>query len=309
MIDIAIIIVSWNVRDYLADCLRSVFADLNAAGLQGDVWVIDNASTDGSPELVADVFPQVHLIANEGNPGFGAANNQGMQDAARFQPRYYFLLNPDTLVRRGALQRMIQFMDDTPKAGMCGARLVYGDGRFQHSAFAFPGVFQLMFDLFPLPARLYESRLNGRYPRRLYDPYGQPFAIDHPLGATMLVRGDVADVTGGFDEDFFMYCEELDWCWRIHKAGWQIYTVPDAEIVHYGGESTKQVAARSVINLWQSRAQFYARHYSAWTNLLAKKIVTLGMNRKLKETKEPALRAAYEKVSAIWQGKLDTTVS
>ena len=302
MIDLAIVIVSWNVRDYLAECLRSVFADLNRSGLSGEVWVVDNASTDGTPDLVTDVFPDVHLIANEGNPGFGAANNQGMLDAAASQPRYYFLLNPDTLVRRGALEQMVSFMDETPHAGMCGARLIYGDGRFQHSAFAFPGVFQLMFDLFPLPARLYETRANGRYPRRLYDPHGRPFSVDHPLGATMMVRRDVAEATGGFDEDFFMYCEELDWCWRIHKAGWQIYTVPEAEIVHYGGESTKQVAARSVINLWQSRAQFYDRHYGTWTNLVAKKVVVMGMKRKLLAAEEPALRDAYEEVVAIWQG-------
>ena len=165
MIDLAIIIVSWNVRDYLADCLRSVFADLNDANLHGEVWVVDNASTDGTPELVSDVFPHVHLIANEHNPGFGAANNQGMTAAAEHQPRYYFLLNPDTVIRRGALQRMVDFMDQTPRAGMCGARLVYGDGRFQHSAFAFPGLLQLVFDLFPMPGRLYETRANGRYPR------------------------------------------------------------------------------------------------------------------------------------------------
>lgn len=301
MIDLAIIIVSWNVRDYLADCLRSVYADLHHSGLNGEVWVVDNASTDGTPDLLTDVFPQVRLIANADNPGFGAANNQGMEAAKAEQPRYYFLLNPDTLVRRGALEKMVSFMDETPKAGMCGARLVYGDGRFQHSAFAFPGLSQLMFDLFPLPQRLYESRFNGRYPRRFYDPSGRPFSIDHPLGATMLVRRDVAEATRGFDPDFFMYCEELDWCWRIHEAGWQIYTVPDAEIVHYGGESTKQVAARSVINLWQSRAQFYTRHYSAWVNFVAKKIVVLGMNRKLQAAEEPELRDAYEQVVSIWQ--------
>jgi N-acetylglucosaminyl-diphospho-decaprenol L-rhamnosyltransferase len=300
MLDLAIIIVSWNVRDYLADCLRSVFADLHRSGLTGQVWVVDNQSTDGTADLVANLFPHVHLIQNNHNPGFGAANNQAMRAAAEQEPRYYFLLNPDTLVRPGALCALVEFMDNNPQAGMAGARLVYGDGRFQHSAFAFPGLSQLLFDLFPLPARLYESRANGRYPRRLYHAQGQPFPVDHPLGATMLVRRDVAEATGGFDETFFMYCEELDWCWRIHQAGWQIYTVPRAEIVHYGGESAKQVPARSVISLWESRARFYRRHYGRWRNTLARHIVKFGMNRKVAQTSEPSMQQAYQEVVSLW---------
>lgn len=300
-LDVAIIIVSWNVRDYLADCLRSVYADLRRANLRGGVWVIDNDSTDGTQELVQDLFPQVHLISNDHNPGFGAANNQGMRDAANCSPRYYFLLNPDTLVRPGAIKRLVEFLDANPKVGMAGARLVYGDGRFQHSAFAFPGIAQLMFDLFPLPSRLYESRANGRYPRRFYNPKNRPFPVDHPLGASMMVRRDVAEATGGFDEEFFMYCEELDWCWRIHEAGWQIYAVPSAEIVHYGGESTKQVAARSVINLWQSRAKFYKRHYGRWRNAAARMIVEIGMKRKVAQTQEPTLQEAYQEVVSLWR--------
>src|SRR5688572_2794067 len=202
MSDLAIIIVSWNVRDYLADCLRSVYADLNRSHLAGSVWVVDNASTDGSQALVSDLFPQANLISNNRNVGFGAANNQGMAAAAADfpAPRYFFLLNPDTLVRPGALAQLVCCLDERPDAGVAGPRLVYADGRFQHSAFAFPGLAQLAFDLWPLPHRLYDSRLNGRYPRRFYRPDSGPFAVDHPLGAAMMVRRDVAEATGGFDE-------------------------------------------------------------------------------------------------------------
>ncbi|MFN2190290.1 MAG: glycosyltransferase, partial [Candidatus Promineifilaceae bacterium] len=200
--DIAVVIVSWNVREYLANCLRSVYADLERSGLDGEVWVVDNASTDGTQELLSDLFASTKLIVNDGNPGFGAANNQGMRAAsANGQvPKYYLLLNPDTLIRPYALKHLVQCLESYPKAGVAGARLVYSDGRFQHSAFTFPGLAQLTFDLYPLPARLYESRLNGRYPRRLYDSSREPFEIDHPLGAAMLVRTDVAITTGGFDE-------------------------------------------------------------------------------------------------------------
>jgi N-acetylglucosaminyl-diphospho-decaprenol L-rhamnosyltransferase len=301
MLDVAVIIVSWNVRSYLADCLRSVFNEFRRTKVSGQVWVIDNNSTDGSPELVQDLFPQVHLISNDSNPGFGSANNQGMAAAAPSQPRYYFLLNPDTLVRPGAIRALVDFMDNNPRAGMAGARLVYGDGRFQHSAFAFPRIAQLLFDLFPFPPRLYETRVNGRYPRWYYTTNTKPFLVDFPLGATMMVRRDVAEQTSGFDPEFFMYCEELDWCMRIRKAGWHIYTVPTAEIVHYGGQSTMQVQARSLINLWDSRAKFYRRHHGPLTNAIARQLVSWGMTRKVRQTKEADLRQAYQQITTIWQ--------
>ncbi|WP_420631104.1 glycosyltransferase [Candidatus Leptofilum sp.] len=301
MIDVAIIIVSWNVRDYLVQCLRSVFADLQQSRLRGEVWVVDNASTDGTPALVRDLFPNVHLIANQNNPGFGAANNQGMAAAQKDAPRYYFLLNPDTKVQPGALLALINTLEERPDGGMAGARLVYGDGRFQHSAFYFPGLRQLVFDLFPLPARLYESRWNGRYPQAWLAQGKEPFAIDHPLGATMMVRADVAEATHGFDESFHMYCEEIDWSWRIRATGWRIYAVPSAEIVHYGGESTRQVPATSVINLWRSRAQLYAEMYGRFKLAVAKKMVQIGMRRRAKQTNDPQMKQAYETITQIWR--------
>lgn len=300
MLDVAVIIVSWNVRNYLSDCLRSVCEDLTASGLNGRIWVVDNASTDGTVDLVTDLFPQVQVIANRTNVGFGAANNQGMRAATAFHPRYYFFLNPDTLVRPGALARLIQCLDERPKAGMASARLVYADGRFQHSAFSFPGLGQLVFDLYGMPGRLYESRLNGRYPRRLYRPDRRPFAVDHPLGATMLVRAAVAEATHGFDESFHMYCEEIDWSWRVRESGWEIYTVPSAEIVHYGGESTRQIPAQSLLNLWKSRAQLYRKHHGPLRLYLAGRLVRWRMARVARRTRDPQLRAAYEQIVVEW---------
>ncbi|MBX3057222.1 MAG: glycosyltransferase family 2 protein [Anaerolineae bacterium] len=301
MVDVAVIIVSWNVRDYLIKCLRSVFAEFKRSGLSGEVWVVDNASTDGTVALLDDLFPQIHLLANEHNPGFGAANNQGMQAAAASQPRYYFLLNPDTVLNPGALKELVRCLDERPDGGMAGARLVYGDGRFQHSAFTFPGVRQLLFDLYPLPSRLYETRLNGRYRRSRFQRNGKPFAIDHPLGATMLVRAEVAEATKGFDESYHMYCEEIDWSWRVQAAGWKIYAVPTAEIVHYGGESTRQVPARSLVNLWRSRAQLYEQHHGRVKLAIARQLVIRGMRRKAAHTTDPELKCAYEEIVAIWQ--------
>lgn len=303
MLDLAIVIVSWNVRDYLRDCLTSVYGELHRSGITGAVWVVDNGSTDGTLSLLKNLFPQVRLITNQENVGFGAANNQGMKAAATESPRYYFLLNPDTLVRVGAFKKMLTFMDARSDVGVAGARLVYGDGRFQHSAFAFPGLRQLIFDLFPLPARFYESRWNGRYPRTYYRSDSQPFEVDHTLGATMMVRRDVAEATGGFDETFHMYCEEIDWSWRIREAGWAIYTVPSAEVVHFGGESTKQIPARSVVNLWGSRAQLYQKHYGPLKRRLAARLATLGLRRHAAASIDPSLKEAYLHAAALWSSQ------
>ena len=303
MLDVAVIIVSWNVRDYLVDCLRSLHKEIGRSGLRVATWVVDNASTDGTVEVLEDLFPQIHLIANEANKGFGAANNQGMQAAVAYEPRYFFLLNPDTLLRPGALGHLVRALEERPNGGMAGARLVYRDGRLQHSAFHFPGIGQLLFDLFPMPARLYESRLNGRYPHHYFRADHKPFAIDHPLGATMLVRASVAQATGGFDESYHMYCEEIDWSWRIREGGWDIYLVPAAEIVHFGGESTRQVPAQSLVNLWRSRAQLYATHHGRWRKALAGKLVRFAMRRKAKRTNDPEMKRAYEEVVAIWSSR------
>lgn len=300
-LDVAVIIVSWNVRDVLSDCLRSLCGEFERSRLRGKIWVVDNASTDGTVALIRDLFPQVEVLVNQHNAGFGAANNQGMWAAAEHNPRYYFFLNPDTVVRAGALGKLVKCLDERPNGGMAGARLVYGDGRFQHSAFAFPGLKQLVFDLYPMPSRLYESRLNGRYPRRYFRPNQPPFPIDHPLGATMLVRANVAESTQGFDESFHMYCEEIDWSWRVRQAGWGIYAVPEAEIVHYGGESTRQIPARSLVNLWQSRAQLYQKHHGRLRLAVASWLVRRRMKRQAVKTADPDLKAAYETIIAIWE--------
>lgn len=303
MIDVAIIIVSWNVRDYLSNCLRSVCPEINRPGLTGKVFVVDNRSTDGTVDLVRNLFTSVELIANEENIGFGAANNQGMAAAAGLKPRYYFLLNPDTVVQPGSIAKMVKFMDETPQAGVTGARLLYGNGRFQHSAFRFPGIGQLIFDLFPIrPYQLYDSRLNGRYPRRYYRANRRPFPVDHTLGATMLVRASVAAQTQGFDEAYALYCEEIDWSWRIRKAGWDIYAAPTAEITHYGGESSKQAPIQSTIALWRSRAQLYHQHHGRLKARIATRLVTIGMTRKAQRATDPEYRQAYLDIINIWQG-------
>ncbi len=257
--DLSVIIVSMNVRQMLSDCLDSVYACLSPSSLQYDVWVVDNASTDDSVPMVRQRHPQVRLLANECNRGFAAANNQAL---AQSTGQVCILLNPDTLVLDDALLVLTEFINATSRAGIAAPRLVYGDGSFQHSAFHFPSLAQVALDFFPLHHRLLDSRLNGRYPRRTYDN-GRPFAIDHPLGACMAVPRAALDQVGPLDEQYFMYCEEVDWAWRMHRDGWGVFCVPAARIVHLGAQSTRQFRNEMFVALWRSRFLFFRKYYGA----------------------------------------------
>jgi N-acetylglucosaminyl-diphospho-decaprenol L-rhamnosyltransferase len=298
-VDLAVVIVTWNVRDLVRDALRTLLEDIEDSGLQTKVWVVDNASADGTAEAVGAQFPQVRLIASPDNLGFAGGNNLalrtigfGGETPAEDLPPAVFLLNPDTLVQQGALRALYDALFAAPDVGLVGARLAYEDGSFQHSAFHFPGVWQTMFDLLPMPGRLYESRLNGRYPRALYEG-DAPFEVDHMLGATMLLRREVIQQIGMFDPQYFMYCEEIDWSMRIRQAGWRILCVPAAQITHLEGRSTAQVRPASLVNLWRSRFQLYRKHYAPWRVVLIRAVVRLGMRRKIAEARrDPGLTAA-----------------
>ncbi|MGQ9625840.1 MAG: glycosyltransferase family 2 protein [Anaerolineae bacterium] len=290
---LGVVIVSYNTRELLKKCLTSLEAELRrlAPKFSARTFVVDNASPDESAEMVRQDFPQMNLIANEENRGFAAANNQALR-AMGFEtetpgplPDYVFLLNPDTIVEPGALEALLDFMEENPRAGVAGAGLAYPDGRFQHSAFAFPTLFQIFFDFFPINHRLINSRLNGRYPLEWYKS-GQPFPIDHPLGAAFLVRGEAIGDAGIMDERFFMYCEEIDWCMRIKKAGWEIYCVPRARIVHYVAQSTFQLYDEMFVELWRSRYMLFEKHYSSLFRWLARRMVRMGVRREIAFTKQ-----------------------
>lgn len=278
-LDLAIVVVSYNTRDLLANCLESALAGLNRSGLVGVVCVVDNASADGSAEMVRQRFPMVQIVAHDENLGFAGGNNLALRTMGLGQqafPRHVLFLNPDTRVVDDALGTMVRFLDATPEAGAAGARLLRGDGGFQHSAFNFPGLAQIFFDFFPLHPRMLDSRLNGRYPHRLYEA-GQPFRVDHPLGAALMVRAEVLVQVGSFDERFFMYCEEIDLCRRIKEVGREIYCLPRAEIVHLVGQSTRQFRDRMFVALWRSRFLMFEKHERAAFRWAARRLVRLGL--------------------------------
>jgi N-acetylglucosaminyl-diphospho-decaprenol L-rhamnosyltransferase len=275
---VAVVVVSYNTRDLLRQCLASIVA----ATIRTRVIVVDNASRDGSVEMIRREFPAVDIIANAANRGFAAATNQGIRAAlaadAGYDSDYILLLNPDAALRPGALEALVAFMQDHPRVGCAGARLLYPDGRPQEGAWHFPTLWMTWFDLFPprgpLLGRLYASPLNGRY---VEERGTEPFPIDHPLGAAMLIRRAAIDAVGLLDERFWMYAEEVDWCWRCRQAGWAIWQVPQAEVVHVAGASSAQFKSRSFEALHRSRLLFYAKHRSARQQRWNRRIVAVGM--------------------------------
>jgi GT2 family glycosyltransferase len=300
---LAVVIVSYNVRDLLRACLSATFASLALSPeLDAAVYVVDNASRDGSADMVAGEFPQVHLTASPDNLGFTGGNNLILRQlgfGAPNAPDFALLLNPDAEPLGDAISQMAHFLREHPSVGATGAQLQYADGSFQHGAFAFPGLAQLWFDLFPpRPRRLLHSRLNGRYPRSRYDA-GRPFPVDFALGAALMVRREAMTAAGLLDEGYFMYAEEVDWCWRMRRAGWPCYCVPSARVIHHGGASSSQFRSQSMQNLWRSRKRLYDRFYGPVKRALAGSIVRLGMAAEKRRARAAATAAERdERVAA-----------
>jgi N-acetylglucosaminyl-diphospho-decaprenol L-rhamnosyltransferase len=266
---LSVVIVSYNTRELLRLCLTSVLRACPA-----EVTVVDNASSDGSAQMVQKGFPQARLIASEVNLGFVRANNLALREC---HGDHVLLLNPDAEPREGALSILQGFLDSRPRAGAVGPRLVYGDGAMQHAAFRYPTFLQTYFDFFPWPARLLQSTLNGRYPLTAYSD--RPFQVDFVLGACLMIRRAAMEQVGLLDERYFMYCEEMDWCKRLEKAGWGVWCEPRATVVHREAQSSRQTKWPSYVEKWRSRAIFYGRYCPAWWQSVNRQIVRAGLWR------------------------------
>ena len=308
---LGIVIVSYQVRDLLRACLQSVYEDAaRTRGLEVDVVVVDNASQDGSAAMVAEEFPLVRLVASQENLGFARGNNVGLRmlgfggsevrgprsEGEGLRPEAVLLLNPDTELQPGALAGLTGFLSQHPEAGGCCPRLNYGDGGFQHSAFRFPGLWQLYLDLHPIP-RLMGSPLNGRYPRRWYDGE-KPFRVDFALGAALMVRAEVLDAVGLLDEGYFMYAEEMDWQMRMQRAGWPIYCVPTARVTHYEGQSARQFRRAMTVALWRSRLRYYEKYHPAWKVRMERWLIARAMRQRLAQA-QAALAAGRGDASVL----------
>ena len=247
--DLSIIIVSWNSREYLLPCLESIFEEKESGSWQ--VIVVDNGSRDGSGAAVKKMFPFIRLVENGRNLGFSKAVNQGLRMSTG---RYPLLLNPDTQVREGALGRLVSFMDSHPEAGVAGAQLLNADGSKQNSIANFPCLATEL-----LNKSLLRWAFPGTFPGKERN-YPEPIEVDSVIGASMIVRREAMEQVGLLDEDYFLFLEETDWCYRIKGAGWKVYHVPQAELYHFQGKSVETEKKRARVEYYRSRYQFFKKN-------------------------------------------------
>lgn len=296
---LSIIIVSWNVRELLRQCLYSIAECREKLALQ--VIVVDSASRDGSSDVVASEFPWVTLLAQDENVGFPRGNNIGMNVAGG---EYLLLLNPDTVVVDRALQEMIAYMDGHPEIGVLGPRLRFPDGAIQSSRRRFPSLLTAFFE---------STWLEPWAPRRILQSYriedvpdDQIAEVDWITGAAMMVRRSVVEQVGQMDEHYFMYSEELDWCRRIKEAGWRIVYFPEAEVIHHVGKSSEQAVTERHINFQRAKLRYFRKFHGrfvcmalrvfllanyAWQMALEASKGLLGSKRTLRR----------QRVAAYWQ--------
>jgi len=269
--DVSVIIVSFNTRETLRDCLQSV--RLESGNLQIEILVVDNSSSDGSPEMVEKDFPQASLIRAGSNLGFGAANNLALQQA---RGRYFVLLNSDAFLQPGALAASIRRMDEHPDCGLAGGRLTGRDGRMQPSGRSFPTLLDDVLVSTGLASRFPKSRFFGRFDRTWADEL-EPAEVDWVPGAFSIIRPQALLRTGLFNPVFFLYFEEVDLCRRMKRDGFTVWYWPDISVVHVGGESSRQIDGLKVsssgaqVVLWRMRSTLlYYRMYHGWKVNLAK---------------------------------------
>ena len=253
--DLSLIIVNWNARQRLGECLASV--EHQVRGPPAETWVVDNGSTDGSVELVEVQFPWAKLLVNRENLGFARANNQALSLA---QGRYVLFLNPDTQLLPEALSILTRFLDHHPRTGAVGPQILSPEGRIQPSCRRFPTLSTVFWEATALDRAFPRHRLLGRYLMGDWD-HQTLRRVDQPMGACLMVRRAALDQVGPFDERFFLFFEEVDLCRRLKSAGWDIYFVPQAQIIHCGGESIRQNYWRTAWLFHSSRYKYFRKHF------------------------------------------------
>jgi len=302
--DVSVIIVSWNVKAFLHRCIESVLATTD--GLSREIIVVDNASSDGSPEMVRRDFPQVRLIETGANLGFGRANNLGL---TYVRGRYVLFLNPDTVVEDGALPRMVNVLDEQGNVGVVGPRLIGADGAVQYaSARTGPTVRLTIFD------SLYLHRLPFVGPalrKRLISPYDLDVSqeVEVVSGAAMLVRRPLVEQVGGFDEVFLHTAEDVDLCLRLRERGAQVVYRADARVVHFGGESTALAFVHAGTAAFISTYEYFLRWHGRLSAELYRFVVRgiqmptlllVGAGKSLASRDTTELRSRWRFAKVVW---------
>jgi len=269
-LDLSIIIVNYNVKEFLQNLLTSLFKAV--ANLTSEIIIVDNGSDDGSVEMLRDKFPQITLIANKENLGFSKANNLGLKIA---KGKFLLLLNPDTIVQEDTFEKLIKFFNQQQDAGMTGCKILNPDGTLQLACRrSFPGPWTSFCKVSGLSALFPNSRLFARYNLTFMDE-NQSYEVDAISGSFMMVRREVFEKIGGLDEQFFMYGEDLDWCYRVQKSGWRVYYVHETTIIHYKGESTKRSSLDETKFFYHAMHLFVKKHFAS--SLLVEIILRLAI--------------------------------
>ncbi|CUS98935.1 Glycosyltransferase, GT2 family [Candidatus Kryptonium thompsonii] len=255
-VDLSIIIVNYNVKDFLENALRSIEKAIE--GISAEVFVVDNASEDGSVEMVKQKFPWVKVIANKQNLGFAKANNQALKIA---KGKYILLINPDTIVQEDTFKVLISFFESHPECGMAGCKILNPDGTLQLACRrSFPTPWVAFTKMVGLSTLFPKSKIFAKYNLTYLDP-DVITEVDAVSGSFMMIRREVYEQVGGLDDDFFMYGEDIDWCYRIKKAGWKIYYVPLTQIIHFKGESTRRSNIDEIRVFYDAMRIFVRKHY------------------------------------------------
>ena len=275
---LSVIIVSYNTREMTLDCLRTLYSELKAPGegedgpdlSKAEVMIVDNASGDGSCEAIRAEFPQVRLIENQTNDGFGAANNQAMAQA---EGEFFLLLNSDAFPKPGALRALFAYLQAHPDVGLVGPRLLNRDGTLQLSCFRFPSPAGIWSENLWVSALLPNHPVLGYYRRWAHD---EERLVDFVIGACLLVRREVYADIGGFDESFFMYQEETDWQRRMAGRGWRVGFTPAAQVTHLGGASGAAEKAKISGHFFESMERYLWKHYGPGGLLSLKAAMLVG---------------------------------
>jgi hypothetical protein len=255
-VDLSVVIVNWNTRDFLSACLAHLRTALGASSLRAEIIVVDNASADGSAAMVAEEFPEVRLIANRENRNYAAGSNDALRAATG---DFVLLLNPDTQVPSGAPEALLRVLEERPAAGAVAPALVYPDGRVQPSVRGFPSPPALLGELTGLARLLPRSRWGAYRPRDL--PEADVAPVEQPMASAFLVRRAALNAIGHFDERFPLFFNDVDLCYRLKEAGWEILYDPRVRVVHAGGASTRQVRPAAILQSHEGLRRFYGKHY------------------------------------------------
>ena len=262
MIDISIIIVSWNAKEFLDECLQSIYKKALSCKLQ--TIVVDNASTDGAPDLVIEKYPQVNLIRNSENLGFAKANNVGIKKSTG---RYVCLINSDAIVLEDCLELMCNYMNEKPKIGVLGPKVLNPDGSLQPTCREFPTFWKNICRAVALDKFFPKSKIFGGYYMMNWS-HGTVREVDYLSGCFMMVRRSAIDQVGLLDDSFFFYAEDKDWCKRFWRAGWKVVYFPQAKAIHYLYGSSDKNPIKLYIQQTKANLQYYSKHHNRMAKIV-----------------------------------------